>query len=54
MTLEDLARLVNEMRQAQKTYFRTKSASALDEAKRLEKQVDDACREVLNRQQQMF
>lgn len=34
--------LVSKMRQAQKEYFRTRSASVLNEAKRLEKQVDDA------------
>lgn len=34
--------LVSKMRKAQKDYFRTRSSNALNEAKRLEQQVDDA------------
>lgn len=39
------ARLVSEMRTAQKEYFRTRSRSALDACKQLEKQVDAALKE---------
>lgn len=37
--------LVAEMRHAQKEYFRTRSSSALEQSKRLERQVDEALRE---------
>ena len=33
--------LVRSMREAQKTYFRTRATSALNESRRLEKAVDD-------------
>lgn len=33
--------LVRGMREAQKTYFRTRATSALNESKKLEKAVDD-------------
>ena len=54
MTITELANLVAEMRHAQKGYFRTKSDYALDESKRLERRVDEACREVLEGQKRMF
>ena len=47
MTVEQLAELVQEMRNAQREYFRTRSGPALDRSKRLEKQVDEALGEVL-------
>jgi hypothetical protein len=50
----ELANLVAEMRHAQKEYFRTRSDSALEESKRLERQVDEACREILDGQKKMF
>jgi hypothetical protein len=55
-TVEELARLVNEMRTAQKEYFRTRSGSALENSKRLERKVDEAVGEVLRpeRQGSMF
>lgn len=54
MTLTELAELVANMRHAQKEYFRTRSDSALEESKRLEKRVDDACREILDGQRKLF
>ncbi len=53
MTTEDLARLVQRMRAAQKKYFRTRGQDDLEESKRLEKAVDVACDAVL-RQPQLF
>lgn len=40
MTPEDFFRHVARMRAAQKEYFRTRSATALRESKRLEKDLD--------------
>lgn len=39
--------LVRSMREAQKTYFRTRATSALNESKRLEKAVDDEIKNAL-------
>ena len=47
MSVEQLASLVQEMRNAQREYFRTRSGPALEKSKRLEKQVDDALGAVL-------
>lgn len=38
--LTDFERLVKDMRTAQKAYFRSRASSALEAAKRLEKEVD--------------
>ncbi len=46
--VEELASLVKEMRDAQRTYFRTRSGDALAEAKRLEKAVDEAVKTIRN------
>ncbi len=54
MTVQELARLVQNMRHQQKEYFRTRSPSALEESKRLERKVDNACTAVLDGQQKMF
>lgn len=56
MTLIDLAKLVADMRQFQKQYFRTRTPSALDESKRMEKAVDKACADILceNPQMELF
>jgi hypothetical protein len=49
---EQFRKLVAVMRHAQKEYFRTRSTTALEESKRLEKSVD---RELSNNgQRQMF
>lgn len=37
----DFKKLVNEMREAQKRYFKTRDRKDLQKAKRLEKEVDD-------------
>ena len=47
ITREELARLALEMRRAQKEYFRTRSTGALEESKRLERQLDHAVDEIL-------
>lgn len=46
MTARDFFTLVARMRDKQKEYFRTRSASVLQESKRLEKQVDDEIQRV--------
>ena len=52
MTLTELAGLVEEMRDAQRKFFRTKHDQRaerdhwLDESRRLERRVDEALREV--------
>lgn len=46
MTARDFFTLVTRMRDKQKEYFRTRSASVLQESKRLEKQVDDEIQRV--------
>jgi chromatin segregation and condensation protein Rec8/ScpA/Scc1 (kleisin family) len=38
--MSDFVKLVNKMRRAQKMYFKTKTRSSLEEAKRLEDSVD--------------
>jgi hypothetical protein len=45
---KELAALVNEMRQAQREYFRTRSPAAMDRARQLETRVDRAVREILD------
>lgn len=40
MNAKDFFLLVSEMRQAQKTYFKTRSPGSLNESKQLEKMVD--------------
>ena len=55
MTNEEFATLVNDMRNAQKEYFRTRSDSALKEAKSLEARVDKAVQDILDdRQGKLF
>lgn len=44
--------LVRNMREAQKTYFRTRATSALNESKRLEKAVDDEIKNALRIEQE--
>lgn len=46
MNYKEFAELVCKMRTAQKSYFRTRSYSDLDNSKFLERQVDDALREI--------
>lgn len=47
MSTAELARLVADMRRAQKEYFRTKSSGALERSKSLERQVDQAVQEAI-------
>lgn len=44
--------LVRSMREAQKTYFRTRATSALNESRRLEKAVDDEIKNALRIEQE--
>lgn len=39
--MEEFVRLVAEMRQAQRDYFKSRSPEALERAKNLERQVDE-------------
>jgi hypothetical protein len=48
MTTIQLARCVQEMRQAQKLYFRTRTVEALDESKRLERELDKLVNEIIS------
>jgi hypothetical protein len=48
MTRNELARLVLNMRKAQKAYFKSRSSVVLEESKRLERQVDLAVEECLS------
>ena len=52
MDLAQFLALVEEMRHAQKEYFRTKSN--LSECKRLEKKVDLACHRIREGDRQLF
>lgn len=55
MIIEEFARLVDRCRHAQKEFFRTRSDSALEDAKSLEKRVDEAVEKILNsRQKTLF
>ena len=50
MTARELAELVQQMRDEQRAYFKTRATDHLEESKRLEKQVDVAVRSILQRQ----
>ena len=54
LTAIELATTVDEMRHAQKEYFRTRSNSALEDSKRLEKKVDKDCQAILDGQKKLF
>lgn len=45
--LKDLARLVVQMRTAQRAYFRTRTTEDLQMSKTLEREVDEQCRWIL-------
>jgi len=47
MTALELARLVKDCRRAQKAYFRDRSMPGLEEAKRLERELDRAVEAIL-------
>jgi len=54
MDATDLARIVQEMRNAQKEYFRVPNQSTLVEAKRQEKKVDRCLEHLLSGQGRLF
>ncbi len=54
MNIQELARLVHDMRNAQQTFFRDRSRQAIDRAKQLEKQVDRAIADILSQQPRLF
>lgn len=54
MTLKELAELVDRMRVAQRAYFRTRKPDVLEESKRLEREVDEAIKSILNTQPKLF
>lgn len=53
MTFKEFAELVCKMRTAQKSYFRTRSYADLDNSKILERQVDEALREISDPKNQL-
>lgn len=46
MNAREFFDVVSQMREAQKSYFRTRSKSSLEKSKELEKKVDDEIRRV--------
>jgi len=48
MTIEDLAKLVTEMRAAQDTHRNTLTDSTWNAARKLEEKVDRCCRRILD------
>lgn len=46
MNAREFFDVVSQMREAQKSYFRTRSKSSLEKSKELEKQVDDEIKRV--------
>ena len=54
MTYAQFVAKVSEMRNAQKSYFRTRSAAFLDKSKRLEKEVDKAVADFYDPQGNLF
>lgn len=54
MNITELATLVRQMRDAQRTYFRERSPQALNASKELERRVDRAVADVLDKQPKLF
>lgn len=54
MTLRDFTRLVNDMRTAQRLYFRNRDSSDLRRSKSLESQVDRVIAEILDDRPSLF
>lgn len=52
--MEELIKLVEEMRNAQKEYFRTRNYGVLIRSKQLESQVDKKLQELKNQQTTLF
>lgn len=53
MEINEYAQLVKSMREAQKTYFRTRYTEDLNKSKKLEKQVDEATEGILKPKQEI-
>jgi hypothetical protein len=51
---DELAKMVAEMRLAQRTYFRVRTPEALEHSKELERRVDLAVKAILEKQQSLF
>ena len=54
VTFDELVRIVQEMRNAQREYFRTRMETALDAAKVAERRVDHALKEIADKQPRLF
>ena len=54
MTAKDLARIVSEMREAQRQRHYTRSQTAIKAAERLEAKVDHCCQIILDGQGELF
>ncbi len=54
MKLDELALLVRQMRDAQRTYFRERSPQALSTSKELERRIDRVVADVLDKQPKLF
>lgn len=55
MSLNEFLVLVEKMRQAQRDFYRSRgNLSALDQAKRMELRVDEACRKLRDGQKELF
>lgn len=52
--MNEFEKLVYEMRNAQKEYFRTRSKEVLQQSKQLERRVDEYLRDKENNQQTLF
>jgi hypothetical protein len=48
MTLESLAKLGQQMREAQRRYFRLRTTGALEHSKEVERRFDQACQDALD------
>lgn len=54
MTVVELATLVDEMRAAQREFFKKRDWRLVKHAKELERKVDDAVEEILQKQPKLF
>ena len=54
MTFREFVELVEEMRHAQKDFFRTRSPTVMAQCKRLERKLDAACRQIREGQRGLF
>lgn len=54
MNIKEFAKLVTDMRHAQKSYYRTRSSTALEDSKRAERIVDEALQNMNDNQPRLF